>query len=438
MQGKESTIMPVNIADITRLVEAQEQWRGRQTINLIASENAQSPAVRAIQNSDFMARYAEGHPNKGDQVNRYYQGTRYIDQIETMAHDELLALAQCRQADVRPISGNAANTAVALGYLRAGDPIIVNSTAAGGHISHNTVGVFGRRLQVRGQSLNLDAAKHIPLHYFPLTEDLYHTDVQKSLELIDHVSPRLLVLGKSLILFPEPVRELAALCRERDIPILYDAAHVFGLILGGQFQDPLREGATWMTASTHKTFPGPQRGVIVANLEEEEARKYWPAADRGVFPGSSSNHHLHTLPALLVAIREMHQHAVAYAAQIVRNAQALGQALEDDGIGVEARDFGYTQSHQIAVNVSTYGGGVTVAQRLEANDVIVNYNMLPWDTDPRNPSGLRLGVQEMTRYGMQEGAMQRLASLLSDAIKGKQVRDQIQALRAEFSTLHYT
>ena len=430
--------MPVNIADITRLVETQEQWRSRQTINLIASENAQSPAVRAIQNSDFMARYAEGHPNQGDQVNRYYQGTRYIDQIEIMARDELLTLARCRQADVRPISGNAANTAVALGYLRAGDPIIVNSTAAGGHISHNTVGVFGRRLQVRGQSLNLDAAKHIPLHYFPLTEDLYHTDVQKSLELIDRVSPRLLVLGKSLILFPEPVRELAALCRERDIPILYDAAHVFGLILGGQFQDPLREGATWVTASTHKTFPGPQRGVIVANLEEEAARKYWPAADRGVFPGSSSNHHLHTLPALLVAIREMHQHAVAYAAQIVRNAQALGQALEDDGIGVEARDFGYTQSHQIAVNVSTYGGGVAVAQRLEANDIIVNYNMLPWDTDPRNPSGLRLGVQEMTRYGMQEGAMQRLASLLSDAIKGKQVRDQIHALRAEFSTLQYT
>jgi glycine hydroxymethyltransferase len=430
--------MPVDIADITRLVETQEQWRSRQTINLIASENAQSPAVRAIQNSDFMARYAEGHPNKGDQVNRYYQGTRYIDQIETMARDELLALAQCRQADVRPISGNAANTAVALGYLRAGDPIIVNSTAAGGHISHNTVGVFGRRLQVRGQSLNLDAAKHIPLHYFPLTEDLYHTDVQKSLELIDHVSPRLLVLGKSLILFPEPVRELAALCRERDIPILYDAAHVFGLILGGQFQDPLREGATWVTASTHKTFPGPQRGVIVANLEEEEARKYWPVADRGVFPGSSSNHHLHTLPALLVAIREMRQHAAVYAAHIVRNAQALGQALEDDGIAVEARDFGYTQSHQIAVNVSTYGGGVAVAQRLEANDIIVNYNMLPWDTDPRNPSGLRLGVQEMTRYGMQEEAMQRLASLLSDAIKGKQVRDQIHALRAEFSTLQYT
>jgi glycine hydroxymethyltransferase len=430
--------MPVDIADITQIVEAQEQWRGTQTINLIASENALSPAVRAIQNSDFMGRYAEGHPNRGDQVNRYYQGTQYIDQIETMTRNELLALAHCRQADVRPISGNAANTAIALGYLRAGDAVMVNSTSAGGHISHNTIGVFGRRLQVRGMSLDLKAAKHIPLSFFPLTEDHYHVDVQKSLELIDQVSPRLLVLGKSLFLFPEPVRELAEVCQERDIPILYDGAHVFGLIVGGQFQDPLREGATWMTASTHKTFPGPQRGVILADLDEAGEQKYWPAADRGVFPGSSSNHHLHTLPALLVAMREMRQHAVAYAAQVVRNAQALGRALEDEGVRVEARDFGYTASHQIAVNVAAYGGGVVIAQRLEANDIIVNYNMLPLDTSARNPSGLRVGVQEMTRYGMREEDIQRLAVLMSDAIKGKQVRDQVHALRAEFSTLYYT
>lgn len=429
--------MPVDIADIQRLVDAQEQWRGQQTLNLIASENPQSPAVRAVQNSDFMARYAEGHPNQGATVRRYYQGTRYIDQIETMAREELLALTRCRQADVRPISGNAANTAIALGYLRGGDTVIVNSTPAGGHISHNTIGVFGRRIQTRGLSLNLDAPKPIPLHYFPLSEDLYHIDVAKSLDLIDQTKPRLLVLGKSLILFPEPIKELATLCRDRGIPILYDAAHVFGLIVGGQFQDPWREGATWVTASTHKTFPGPQRGVIVADLDEEQERQYWPSADRGVFPGSSSNHHLHTLPALLVAIREMRHHAATYAAQIVRNAQALGRALDDAGIGVEARDFGYTASHQIAVNVAAHGGGVAVAQRLEANDIIVNYNLLPWDTEPRNPSGLRIGVQEMTRYGMREPDMQTLAGLLAEAIRGKQVREAVQALRASFRTLQY-
>jgi glycine hydroxymethyltransferase len=275
------------------------------------------------------------------------------------------------------------------------------------------------------------------MHFFPLTEDLYHVDVAKSLDLIDRVSPRLIVLGKSLILFPEPVQALAAFCHERGIPILYDGAHVLGLILGGAFQDPLREGATWLTASTHKTFPGPQRGVILADLDEAAERMYWPAADRGVFPGSSSNHHLHTLPALLVAIREMQQHGGAYAAQIVRNAKTLGQALTDAGVPVEGRDFGFTESHQIAVNVMGYGGGVTAAQQLEASDIIVNYNMLPFDTDPRNPSGLRLGVQEMTRYGMREGDVQRLAGLIADAIKGKHVMDAVHTLRAAFGAVHY-
>ncbi|HWO72660.1 MAG TPA: serine hydroxymethyltransferase [Dehalococcoidia bacterium] len=429
--------MPVEIADIRAIVDAQERWRGRETINLIASENAQSRAVRELQDSDFMARYAEGHPNRPGQVLRYYQGTRYIDQIETMAREELLRLTRCRQADVRPISGNNANAAIALAYLRGGDAVIVNSTAAGGHISHNTIGVFGRRIQARGMSLNLDSKTPIGLHYFPLAEDNYHIDVAKSIDLIERVRPRLIVLGKSLFLFPEPVKELAAACRERDIAVLYDAAHVFGLIVGGQFQDPWREGATWVTASTHKTFPGPQRGVIVSDLDEENAAKYWPAADRGVFPGTSSNHHLHSLPALVVAIREMQAHAAVYAEQTVRNAQALGRALEDEGVPVEARDFGYTRSHQIAVNVSAYGGGVQVAQRLEANDVIVNYNLLPWDTDARNPSGLRIGVQEMTRFGMREPEMQRLAELMAACIKGREVKAEVNALRARFLKMQY-
>jgi glycine hydroxymethyltransferase len=429
--------MPVNIEDIREIVEAQNTWRGRETINLIASENAQSPAVREIQANDFMARYAEGHPNRGDEVLRYYQGTKYIDQIETMAREELLTLTKARQADVRPISGNAANTAIALGYLRGGDTIIVNSTAAGGHISHNTIGVFGRRIQNRGMSLNLEGKNPIPLHFFPLTEDGYHMDVQKAIDLIEQVSPRMVVVGKSLFLFPEPVPELAEVCKAKGIPILFDAAHVFGLIVGGQFQDPWRQGATWVTASTHKTFPGPQRGVIVSDLGEEDAAKYWPAADRGVFPGSSSNHHLHTLPALLVAIREMQLHGTTYASQIVTNAQTLGAALEAEGVAVEAREFGYTQSHQIAVNVSNYGGGVAVAQRLEASDIIVNYNLLPRDTDARNPSGLRIGVQEMTRYGMNEPEMQRLAELMAACIKGTDVKAEVNRLRGHFSNLQY-
>lgn len=429
--------MPVDVGDVQSLVRAQDQWRGRETINLIASENAQSTAVRDIQDSDFMARYAEGHPNEGEQVNRYYQGTRYIDEIERMAAREMRELMRCRQVDVRPISGNAANTAIALGYLRGGDCVVANSTDAGGHISHGPVGVFGRRIQVRGQVLSLTGKNPIPLHTLPLTEDRYHIDVGASIDLIERVSPRMVVLGKSMFLFPDPVAELAPVCREKGIPLLYDGAHVFGLIAGGLFQDPLREGATYLTASTHKTFPGPQRGVICADLEEEDAAKFWPAADRGVFPGSSSNHHLHTLPALIVATREMKAWAPAYAAQIVANARALGLALTSQGVPVEAGEFGFTESHQIAVNVSAHGGGVEVARRLEASDVIVNYNMLPGDTDPRNPSGLRVGVQEMTRFGMVEKDMGSLAELMAASIKGRQVKAEVNRLRARFLEMQF-
>ncbi len=429
--------MTVDISDIEKIIARQNTWRQTQTINLIASENTPSEAVRRVQNSDFMGRYAEGHPNEGDKVNRYYQGTRYIDQIERMAQDEIIELFGVKQAEVRPISGNAANTAIALGWLRGGDTIVANSTDAGGHISHGAVGVFGRRIQNRGQSLKIGGPNSIHLHYLPLTADHYHIDAKKTIEVIDTVTPQLIVMGKSLFLFPEPVEEVAAYCKTKDIPLLYDGAHVLGLIAGGQFQSPLQEGATWMTGSTHKTFPGPQRGVILGNMDAESEKKFWPAADRGVFPGSSSNHHLNTLPALLVATREMKQFGREYARQIVRNAQALGSSLDELGTPVEAREFGYTRSHMIAVNVSAWGGGVEVAKRLEANDIIVNYNMVPGDADPRNPSGLRIGVPEMTRFGMDERAMGELAQLMHDAIRGKDVKSQVNALRGRFVEMKY-
>jgi Glycine/serine hydroxymethyltransferase len=430
--------MTVNIHDIEDIIRQQNVWRQTQTINLIASENTPSEAVRRVQTSDFMGRYAEGHPNKDGQVNRYYQGTRYIDQIEDMAEQEVLQLFHALQADVRPISGNAANTALALGILRGGDTVIANSTDAGGHISHGAVGVFGRRIQERGQVLKLGSEHAINLHYLPLTADRYHVDAEKTIELVDQLNPQLVILGKSLFLFPEPVTEIAGFCKTKDIPVLYDAAHVLGLVAGGQFQSPLQEGATWMTGSTHKTFPGPQRGIILSNLSDPAAiKKYWQPADRGVFPGSSSNHHLNTLPALLVAVREMQRYGRDYAAQIVRNAQALGRSLDELGTPVEAREFGYTRSHMIAVNVAHAGGGVEVAKRLEDNDIIVNYNMLPGDSDPRNPAGLRIGVSEMTRFGMDEAAMGELAQLLHDAVEGKDVKQSVNALRARYTEMHY-
>lgn len=429
--------MPVDSKDIFAIVDQQNEWRGKQCINLIASENTPSPAVRSIQLNDFMGRYAEGHPNVGAKINRYYQGTQYIDRIETMAAKEARELFGCAQAEVRAYSGNNANTAIAMGYLRGGDALIVNSTDSGGHISHNFFGIMGRRIQTRGQVLKGGKPNSVPLHFFPLTEDRYHIDVAKTIDLIEQVKPQMLVMGKSLYLFPDPVKEIAPVCKQLEIPILYDGAHVLGLIAGGQFHNPLEEGATWLTGSTHKTFPGPQRGIILGNLDAENEKKYWGAADRGVFPGTSSNHHLYSLPALLVAIREMKAHGKAYAAQICKNAVALAQALEACGIPVEAKDFGYTQSHQIAVNVFAFGGGVKAALAMEANDIICNYNMLPGDTDAQNPSGLRIGTPEMTRFGMKEKDFAVLGELIAAAIKGQTVKDKVNQLRAKFLEMEY-
>ncbi len=429
--------MSVNIDDVQSLVDRQNQWRGQEAINLIASENVQSPAVKQIEANDFMGRYAEGHPNTPDADRRYYEGTQYIDEIEAMATREFLELAGCKQADVRPISGNASNTAVALALLRGGDTVIVNSIDVGGHISHNPIGVVGRRIQVRGQALLPGRDNTINLHFWPTTEDGWHLDPAKCVDLVEQTNPNMVLLGKSLFLFPEPVTEIAEVCRAKGIPLLYDGAHVLGLILGGQFQNPFAEGAHFINASTHKTFPGPQRGVILGNLEGEKELKWWESIDRGVMPGSSSSHHLHTLPGLLVAIREMKAHGAAYAAQTVRNAQALGQALHDSGVRVEAAEFGFTQSHQIALNVSAYGPGKAIARRLAENNIILNYNMLPGDTDARNPTGLRIGVQEMTRYGMKEAEMGELAELMKEVLEGKDASEGVKRLRSRFTEVQY-
>ncbi len=431
--------MTVNISDILEIVSQQNQWRSKETINLIASENVQSEAVKKIEINDFMGRYAEGHPNTQNFDNRYYEGTKFIDLIESKATQEIIQLANCRQADVRPISGNAANTAVALSLLRGNDKVIANSIEVGGHISHSPIGVIGRRIQIRGKVLQLGQKNSIDLHYWPTTKDGYHLNISKSIDLVEQISPNMVILGKSLFLFPEPVREIAEVCRLKNIPILYDGAHVLGLILGEQFQNPFLEGAHLINASTHKTFPGPQRGIILGNMSDDEEEKWWKKIDRGVMPGSSSSHHLHTLPGLLVAIREMAVHGKKYATQTIANAKALGKALNDQGVHVEAKEFGFTESHQLALNVKNFGVARELARSLAIeNNIITNYNMLPGDIDPKNPSGLRIGVQELTRNGMKVNEMEELAELMKAALLRKKVKKEVTKLRSRFTKIHFS
>lgn len=406
-----------NVSTIEELVQRQNDWR-LNTLNLIASENVMSARARGVMGSDFGHRYAEGHPGE-----RYYQGTQIIDEIESRLKKHLKSLFQCRNLDVRPISGTLANDAIFSRYIRPGDVVMVNSTPGGGHISHHRAGSVGK---YTANIVN-----------FPLAEDGYHIDIERTAELIRALTPKVIIFGKSLFLFPSPVKELSSICREKNITIIYDAAHVLGLIAGRQFQDPLKEGAHLITGSTHKTFFGSQRGIIFSNVGENE----WRKIDKGAFPGSSSNHHLDTLVSLAVSTYEMAEFGQEYARQTIANAKHLGKKLYDLGFKVQGAEFGFTESHQLAVDVSDFGGGDEAAHHLKDNDIILNMNLLPFESLDKvtNPAGIRMGVQEMTRFGMKEPEMEIIAMFFKKClIEGRYVGDEAKEFRKGYRKVLYS
>jgi glycine hydroxymethyltransferase len=406
-----------NLHELRALVDRHDAWRAG-TINLIASENVLSPAARAMLDSDLLHRYAEGHPG-----GRYYEGTKFVDEVETRASEACRRAFRCGWADVRPISGTVANEAVFSRLVPRGATAIAHKVAMGGHISHDRMGSLGKRTE-----------RILP---WPATPDGWAIDVPAARDLIAKERPAVAVLGRSLFLFPEPVAALREVAAEAGTRLVYDGAHVLGLVAGGAFQDPFVEGADVMMGSTHKTFFGPQRGVVLATGKDETLRA---AVDKGVFPGSSSNHHLFSIPSLLVATLETERFGAEYAAAVVRNAKALAKALASRGLAVSCADRGFTESHQVAIDVGDQGGGREVAKRLAAADVICNMNLLPGEPgkNAMNPRGIRLGVQEMTRYGMGTQEMDEIARLLAESIlHSKPVADDAHRLRERFPDVRY-
>jgi glycine hydroxymethyltransferase len=406
--------------DVLELVEKQNLWRSCECINLIASENRMSPLAEKVYMSDFMHRYAEGSPFK-----RYYQGAKYIDPLEADATELAKQLFSVKQAELRVISGGSANMAAFSALGKPGDVLMSPGLAGGSHISHEKFGVAGI-LGYRVEHAEFD-------------EEAYNIDIDASVRKIREMKPNVVTLGGSVILFPHPVKEFREACDEVGARLLYDGAHVLGLIAGGQFQDPLHEGAEILTSSTHKTFPGPQGGVILGNTDDET----WKKLQFKVFPGLISNHHLHRIPAMAMTMLEMAEFGRGYAAQTVKNAQALGQSMHELGFRVLAEKHGFTKSHQILVDVRDNGGGTEVSVNLEKANIILNKNILAWDSDDSaaNPSGLRIGVQEMTRLGMKVSEMQEIARLMKHVVIDRKppeaVAKEVVEFRKPFQETHY-
>jgi len=409
---------PASVREVFDLMRRQDEWRA-QCINLIASENVLSPLATRALTSDFNHRYAEGHPGM-----RYYEGTKYIDEIETRLEAEVKGLFGSTRADVRPISGTVANDAVFHTVVERGATVLAHGVPAGGHVSHQRFGALGK---VAGT-----------IKRIPLSQDGITVDVARTKDLVLKERPAVLLLGRSLFLFPEPVKELRDVCTETGTTILFDGAHVLGLVACGQFQDPLAEGADLMMGSTHKTYFGPQRGVIVSNTPDDAL---WKKVDRGVFPGATSNHHLFTLPAMLVATLEMREFGKAYAADVVANAQAFGRALVKRGVPALGEAMGFTRSHQIAVDASSFGGGRDCTRRLCEQNIVSNMNTLPGD-DPKtakDPRGIRFGVQEMTRFGATPDAMGAIAEVVAACLKKERdVTSEVKRIRESLRTVRYT
>lgn len=391
----------------------------RDAIPLIASENVTSLLMRSMLTTDFSHRYAEGKVGE-----RYYQGCRYIDVIEGMAIKLAKRLFRAEHVNLQPISGMNANLAALFALTEVRDKIMSLPVPAGGHISHakfSTAGIRGLRVA--------------PI---PFDKDEMNVDHDRLEKRIREVQPKVVILGASLFLFPHPVKEIRSVCDEVGTRIMYDGAHVLGLIAGGMFQDPLREGADVVTGSTHKTLPGPQRGMILCR--EALAKRI----DYAVYPGTVSNHHLHHMAALCIALLEMMKFGRKYARDVIRNAKALAEELYNHGFDVVCPHKGFTESHQIAIDVSKLGGGAKVALKLERANIIVNKNLLPWD-DPRNsvnPSGIRLGVQEVTRLGMGRDEMVEIARFIKmaviDGMSSEKIRKEVSKFRRGYQRVHYS
>jgi glycine hydroxymethyltransferase len=399
---------------------SHEEWR-TQTLNMIASENITSGAVARAVSSGFSHKYAEGWPNA-----RFYQGCKYFDQVELAGNSLYYQLFDAQYVDLRPISGTNANMALFFGLAERGDTLMALHTSDGGHISHTGFGSAG----IRG----LDVVT------FPFDQHEMNIDIDKMVALIREKRPKIVLFGASMFLFPHPVREAVEVAEEVGATIAYDGAHVLGLIAGKAFQDPLSEGARALTGSTHKTFFGPQGGLIVTRgLSDEQLGKIqW-----GIFPGVLSNHHLHHVAAKAVAAAEMLDFGRDYARQTVANAQALGQAMYEEGLAVLCEHKGFTESHQVVIDVSKDGRGKRVAQDLEEANIISNKNLLPWDPleASDDPSGMRIGVAELTRLGMKCHEMSEVAALYRRVIKDKEspakVAADVTALREGFQDVHY-
>ncbi len=322
--------------------------------------------------------------NRYSAPDKFYRGTRFLDEVQALAEDVARRVFNARYADVRPLSGHTADMAVLLSLTQKGDSILTVDPQDGGYPGISHLGL-GRLLGLK----NL---------YFAYDDELVNIDVKETRRIIEGEDPRVIFFGSSFIPFPHPTREVSD--ASSSATCVYDGSHVMGLIAGGEFQDPLREGCSLLIGSTHKSLPGPQGGIIISNNEEA-----FSLATGSIHPGMIDNIHWNRVAALAVTLIEMMQFGKMYARNVVRNSQALGKALDERGVKLRGKAQGYSKSHQLLLDYDQRKLQA-FALRLEQANIIVD-------------NGGRIGTSEMTRMGYGVHEMEEVAELLSLVLLGK-------------------
>lgn len=411
----------VRLRHIGALVEKQARWVDRECLNLNAATNVMNPYASQLAASGIGSRPSLGHP--GD---KYETGLAPGEELEVMASELARRVFRCAYAETRMLSGAMANLAVFMATAHPGDVIFSLPPAAGGHATHQPFaapGLYG--LDVRPIPLRTDEATAT-----------WQVDLDALAAEVRAARPRLIILGGSLAFSAYPIREVAAIAHEVGVRLLFDAAHLSLLVAGEAFQQPLREGADVITGSTYKALGGPPGGLILTDDAELAAK-----LDTIAYPGLTANNDLGRVAALAVALNDLVVYAHDYAASTVATAQALATALVSEGFGVAGHPPTYTATHHIALDARQWDGGTHAARLFEPANILATGIGLPLPEVSGDQNGLRLGSQELVRWGMGPDEMPPVARLIARVLLHGEpafaLRDEVIALRTGFQQLHY-
>lgn len=390
--------------EIQRWITQSEQWVDHQSLNLYAGTNIQSPTVHAAMHTTLDAR-----PSLGDPGDKYETGLAWADCIEVLANQVMRRLFSATYAELRVGSGSLANLYGYMATCKPGDVIYALPESAAGHATHHRQGAAG--------------LYHLTTRDIPLIPDGSAIDLNQLEVCCQRDHPSLVILGASLVLTPYPVSEVVDIAHKVGARVMFDAAHMSGLIAGHAFPNPLSDGADFLTMSTYKSFGGPAGGAILTNDSD-----LYQGFRRIAYPGLTANFDLARLSGLAVAALELQEYGTSYAAQCVANAQALAQALAERGVPVWKPISSYTSTHHIAIDARPFGGGTHAARRAEAANVFFSGIALPLPNDRPDYVGIRLGTQEITRWGFQTQDMDWIANII---VKVLEYPEQAEAIRQE-------